>query len=243
VALVHMLFESTDERRALQSAALVVATGAATLRLLTGHVSCPVVLVEPGTDRARRSRGSQSADSVHLLCVATINSGKGHDILLAALSKIPQRNWRLTCAGSLSRDADAVARVRAMIDERHLGDRVVLTGELDDAALASCYDAADVFVLATRSESYGMAVAEAIAHGLPVVSTATGAIATIVGDGGLVVPPDNVVAFADAVSAVLREPHLRERLRECAARASSRLKTWDQAGDEIDAALSSVTDV
>ncbi len=73
-----------------------------------------------------------------------------------------------------------VARVRAQVGEAGLEDRVSLVGDLGEAALAEQYDRADLFVLATLYEGYGMAVAEALARGLPVVSTATGAIADLV---------------------------------------------------------------
>jgi glycosyltransferase involved in cell wall biosynthesis len=101
-------------------------------------------------------------------------------MLLSALAAIPHRQWRLTCAGSLDRDAPTVARVRARLRADGLEDRVSLAGDMDAAALAMHYDRADLFVLATLYEGYGMAVAEALARGLPVVSTATGAIEDLV---------------------------------------------------------------
>ena len=82
----------------------------------------------------------------------------------------------MTCAGSLDRNPPTVVRVRAQLCERGLEDRVALVGDLDAAALGAAYDRADVFVLPTLYEGYGMAVAEALARGLPVVSTDTGAI-------------------------------------------------------------------
>ena len=113
---------------------------------------------------------------MQLLAVATLNPNKGHEILLEALAAIPHKNWHLTCAGSVTRHPATVDRVRAAIRRLQLDDRVTLVGELDAVTLHECYDRADVFVLATRQETYGMAVAEALARGLPVVSTTTGAI-------------------------------------------------------------------
>ena len=71
-----------------------------------------------------------------------------------------------------------MARVRALIREHALEDRVSLLGDLDADALAAEYDRADLFVLPTLYEGYGMAVAEALARGVPVISTATGAMTT-----------------------------------------------------------------
>ena len=146
--------------------------------------------------------------------MATLTPRKGYELLMSALAAIPQRNWRLTCAGSLDRDPPTVARVRAQLRDNGLEDRVSLVGDLDAAALAAQYDRADLFVLPTLYEGYGMAVAEALARGLPVVSTATGAIAVdLVGsDAGIVVPPGDLPAFTDALSRVIGDPGLRARL-------------------------------
>jgi glycosyltransferase involved in cell wall biosynthesis len=88
---------------------------------------------------------------------------------------------------------------------------VSLVGELRDDALESCFDRADVVVLASRQETYGMAVAEALARGIPVVSTGTGAIAELVNhEAGLVVPVDDRAALASALARVIRDdesPH------------------------------------
>jgi glycosyltransferase involved in cell wall biosynthesis len=189
-------------------------------------------VVEPGTDPAPLARGSSGVDrrlDVALLCVATLTPRKGYDVLLAALAAMPLRNWRLTCAGSLDRDAATVARVRALLREHGLDDRVTLAGDLDVVALATQYDHADVFVLPTLYEGYGMAVAEALARGLPVVSTATGAIAELVGDAGLVVAPGDVGAFTSALSRVIADAPLRADLAERARRVRDRLPTWDAA--------------
>ncbi|HSG91226.1 MAG TPA: glycosyltransferase, partial [Pseudomonadales bacterium] len=136
------------ERRALGAAARVIVTGRATLPLLEGYGLPPsrVVIIEPGTDRARLSSGSDGSP-LRLLCVATLNPGKGHEALLAALASAPTRDWHLTCAGSLTRHPATVDRVQAAMRRLRLDDRVALAGELDAAALEECYHHSDVFVL------------------------------------------------------------------------------------------------
>jgi glycosyltransferase involved in cell wall biosynthesis len=223
------------ERRALKAAALVIVTGTATLGLLEryGLVRGTVVVVAPGTDRAPLARGS-GGSPVRLLSVATLNPGKGHDALLLALAAIPQRDWHLTCAGSLTRHPATVNRVRALARQLDLEDRVSLAGELDTASLAACYDAADVFVLATLQETYGMAVAEALAHGLPVVSTTTGAIPDLVGDdAGLLVPPGDPGALAGALARVIGDAGLRAQLAAGARQVRDRLPEWDNAAAQM----------
>jgi len=252
VALVHLplaadvTFDSDTrsrlaaaEHRALAASALVVVTGPTAVGLLEQY-ALPldrVVVVEPGTDPAPLARGS-GGPGVHLLCVATVNSGKGHDILLSALATLANREWHLTCAGSLTRDPVMVGHVRELVGQWSLEDRVTLAGELDATELASRYDAADVFVLATRRETYGMAVAEALARGLPVVSTTTGAIPDLVGHtAGLLAPPGDVGALSTALSRIIGDADLRARLAAGARQVRDRLQGWDVAAARMDAAL------
>src|SRR5262249_8592655 len=146
--------------------------GRATLDMLGryGVDAGAVALVEPGTDPAPLARGSET-ERPRLLSVAALTPGKGHDCLFRALGRLRAHGWTLTCAGSLTRRPDTVDMLRGMLSAEGIADRVVLAGELVGADLDACYDAADVFVLATRRETYGMAVAEALARGLPIVST------------------------------------------------------------------------
>jgi glycosyltransferase involved in cell wall biosynthesis len=231
-----------SERRALAGVSLAVVTGAATQALLTRHRLVPrsIVVVEPGTDPAPVARGSDGRP-LHLLSVASVTPGKGHDVLLSALASVPHRDWHLTCAGSLTRAAATASRVRTRVQTLNLGGRVTLAGELDEAALAGLYGAADLFVIATLRETYCMAVAEALAHGLPVVGTATGAIPELVGESaGLVVPPGDTEALADALARVIGDSDFRLRLTAGARRVRDRLPTWSQASETLAAALASL---
>jgi glycosyltransferase involved in cell wall biosynthesis len=232
-----------SEQRALAAVALVVVTGRSTVGALAGYGVQPdrIAVVEPGADRAPLARGS-GGSPVEMLSVATANPGKGHEILFRALATVPHRNWRLTCVGSLERHPPTVERLRATMRADGLTDRVSLVGERDAAGLAAFYDRADLFVLATLHETYGMAVAEALARGLPVISTTTGAIAELVGDdAGLLVPPGDVTALAGALSYVLGDARVREQLASGARRARDRLPTWDEAFSKMTAALERVT--
>ena len=237
-----------SERRALAAAALVIVTGKAMTETLVryGVGRDRIAVIEPGTDRAPVARGS-GRPPLQLLSAAALTPGKGHEILIRALAMIPHRNWRLTCAGSLDRDPPTVDRVRARVRAEGLEDRVSLAGDLDADALEVRYNSADVFVLATLHETYCMAVAEALAHGLPVVSTTTGAIPELIaaaGDGetpaGLLVPPGDVEAMAAALATVLGDTRVREQLAGSARRVRDRLPTWDEAVGKMAAALNDV---
>jgi glycosyltransferase involved in cell wall biosynthesis len=230
------------ERRALSVASLIVVTGTAALPMLARY-SLPdgrAVVIEPGADRAALSRGSKR-DAIELLSVATLNPVKGHVILLQALARLTGFTWHLTCGGSLTRHPATVDHVRATMRALRLEDRVSLAGELDEPALAAAYDTSDVFVLATLRETYGMAVAEALAHGLPVVATGTGAIPDLVGEhAGIVVPPGDVEALADALRQVICDSTCRARLAAGARKAREGLRNWDQAAAHLSAALAGV---
>jgi glycosyltransferase involved in cell wall biosynthesis len=226
------------ERRALAVARACIVTGAATAGALQRYGVSPerIAVVEPGTDRAPLARGSR--DPLHLVSVAAITPGKGHEDLLRALASVRGQQWRLTCAGSVDRHAPTTVRVRQLLADEGLEGRVTLTGELEAPALAALYDSADLFVHASRHETYGMVVAEALARGVPVIGSATGAIPDLVGsDAGLVVPPGDVAALADALSCVLDDADLLERLRSGARRVRDRLRTWDDAADTMASVL------
>ena len=229
----------TGERRALAAAALVIVTGSASISLLARH-DLPrdrLVVVEPGTDRAPLARGS-GGTPLQLLCVATIGPGKGHEILVRALAAMPDRGWRLTCAGSVTRHPGTADQLRATVNELGLGDRITLVGELDARGVAAAYDGADLFVLATLQETYGMAVAEALARGLPVVSTTTGAIIDLVGQSaGLLVGPGRLEELTEALARMVGDAQLRARLADGARRVRDRLQTWEDAAERMNAVL------
>jgi glycosyltransferase involved in cell wall biosynthesis len=188
-----------------------------------------ITVVVPGTDEAPPAAGSRDGVT-RLLCVATVTPRKGYDLLIDALTPLASLPWTLTCVGSLTRSAETVAALRYRISRAGLEKKVALAGELTGDALESAYQSADVFVLPTRHEGYGMAVAEALARGIPVISTRTGAIPELVGeDAGLLVPPDDGPAFQGALARVLRSPKLLASLREGARAARDALPRWPQS--------------
>ena len=159
-------------------------------------------------------------------------------MMLRALATLKHTAWRLTCAGSTARHPATTAAVRSMLTAEGLEDRVEITGEIDGPAIAALYDGADLFVLPTLIETHPLSVAEALARGLPVVSTTTGAIPDLVGaDAGVLVAPGDVDALTRALAAVIDDADLRERLAAGARRVRERLPTWDVAVDTMERAL------
>jgi len=220
-----------SEVAALRSVRHVIVTsvftrdGLASYGVASGRIS----VVEPGTDAAPLAQGSRD-DAVEILCVANVIPRKGHDLLIEALADLRHLRWRLTCAGSTQRSQETAAALRRKIAATGLGERIRMPGELDGAALEQCFGAADLFVLPTRHEGFGMVVAEALAHGLPVLATRTGAIPDLVlPDAGVVVPPNDARSLRDALSRLLAEPNVLARFAKGAREARARLPRWSQA--------------
>jgi glycosyltransferase involved in cell wall biosynthesis len=229
-----------SETRALQSASLVVVTSARTARLLQvfGVPPDECVVAVPGTDAAPLAQGSDGRHGVELLCVASVIPRKGHEMLVHALAGLRDRKWRLTCVGSLDMHPPTARALLARIRDAGLETRVVLPGSVDSAHVAEFYDHSDLLVLPTLYEGYGMAVAEALARGIPVIGTDTGAIPDLVGsDAGLLVPPGDEAALASALQSVLDDPSLRARLQDGARQARERLPTWDDSAATLAGAL------
>jgi glycosyltransferase involved in cell wall biosynthesis len=181
-----------------------------------------------------------------LLCVAAVHPGKGHDLLFDALSALGDRAWTLTCVGSLDVDPDHVSALQTQVYARSWERRVIFTGPLSGRALAAAYGAADLLVLASRSESYGMVVVEALAHGLPVVATAVGGVPEALGHApigaqpGMLVPPEDPGALARALRAWLDDPGLRERLDRAASGRRPGLRRWEQTAEDLGGVLERV---
>jgi glycosyltransferase involved in cell wall biosynthesis len=216
-----------SERLALQAMRHVLVTSRATQRALLayGVDTTRISVVEPGVDRVRPTSRQRGA-VLNLLCVATLTPRKGHDLLFEALVGLPAP-WRLRCVGSLTRNAPTVAALRAQLRRLDLDPHVVLEGEVDEASLAQRYAQADLFVLPTRFEGYGMVIAEALAHGLPVISTRVGAIPDLLGArAGLLVDTENAQALHAALARILSEPELLGALTRGAQAIRGTLPRW-----------------
>ena len=232
-----------SERTALAGVSRVISTSSATARLLVTDYNVPsyrVSVVKPGTDPVEAARGSGKKTAA-LLAVGSVVPRKGYDILLAALGRLTKMDWHLTIAGDCGRDAEAAADVYAHIVRFNLVDRVTLAGAVPAKELAALYETADVFVLPSRYEGYGMAFAEAIAYGLPVVGTTAGAIPETVPLGaGVLVPPNDVPALADALTRLIAQPMERQLLAAAARAGAANLPSWRRAGEQFAQAVETV---
>jgi glycosyltransferase involved in cell wall biosynthesis len=217
------------ERETLTAASAVVATSPWTARRLVDlHGLDPdrITVAAPGVDPAPLAPGTDGAS--HLLCVGSITPTKGQDLLVDALVGLP-----VTCdlVGPVERDPAYVAAVRAAITRR--GARVRLTGPKTGAALDAAYAAADLLVVPSRAETYGMVVTEALARGVPVLASDAGGLPETLGhdpDGqvpGLVVPAGDVAALSAALHRWMAEPLRRNGLRRSARARRGMLQGWE----------------
>lgn len=228
-----------SERAGLAHAARVIATGPATARRLVADYAVPedrIGIVIPGTDIGPIARGS--GDRPALLCVGSLTPRKGQAVLVRAVARIADRPWHLVLIGSPDRDPTYAGEVRQAVTTKGLGDRVDLAGELDADAVARHFATADIFVLPSFLEGFGMVLTEAIAHGLPIVATTAPAIPDTVPEGaGLLVPPGDEAALAAALSSLIDDPNRLDRLRDAAIRARESLAGWDDQAALFDAEL------
>ena len=173
--------------------------------------------------------------------MATLTPRKGHERLIKALAPLSGLNWQLRCVGSTERSLGTTRQIGEMINAAGLSGRVQLLGEIDDEQLRECHDWADAFVLATHMEGYGMALAEAIAHGLPVITTAGGAAASTVGSqAALLVEDHDDEALTRALKRVITEPDLRTKLAAAADQRALQLPTWRDSSMAMHRVLSRV---
>ena len=223
-----------SERAALSAVQGVIVTSAATERLVAAEYGVPaerITIARPGSDPAPLAAGSRDG-VVRLLSVGAVVPRKGFDVLIAALATLGDLPWRLTIAGDLTRDLNAAARLDADIAGHALENRVAVLGTVSPQHLAALYAEADVFALASHFEGYGMAYAEAVTHGLPVVGTTGGAIPdTVPSDAGLLVPPGDMPALAKALRRVIGDSDLRQRLADGARAAAPQFPTWRQSAE------------
>lgn len=230
------------ESRVLAAASGVVVTSDWVRRRLAdlyGPVPNRVHVAAPGVDPGDLAEGSKPGGV--LLCVAAVVPAKGHDLLLGALARLADLSWRCICVGALDLDPAHVGSLQEQAGSSSIEERVHFAGVMGREELARTFVGADLLVLASRAETYGMVVTEALAHGLPVVATDVGGIGEALGDAGepagILVPPGDEAALAGALRSWLEDPCLRERLRGAARERRPRLSGWDTTARSVAAAL------
>lgn len=234
-----------SERRALRPCRGVIVSSPFTARVLDdfGVPAERIRAVLPGTEPAPPAGGPPAGEPPVLLCVASLTPRKGHEVLVAALARVRDLAWRCVCVGGLDRDPAHAEVVRRQVLEVGLEDRIDLIGEREGPDLDELFHSASAFVLASHYEGYGMALTEALARGLPVVSTTGGAIPfTVPAEAGILVEPGDAAAFADALHALLApDGSVRAALSSAARRYAATLPSWEDSARAFAAAVDELT--
>lgn len=232
------------ERETLRAVPAVVATSHWAARRLVAHhrlAAGRVHVAAPGADIELSAPGTDGAS--RLLCVAAVTPRKGQYRLVKALAAVADLPWTCVCVGGLDHDPGYVAGLRELIEQSGLGDRVHLVGPRSGAELDASYAAADLMVLTSYAETYGMAVTEALARGIPVLATAVGGLPEAVGrapDGsvpGMLVPSEDPAALPTALRRWFGEPGLRRRLKTAARDRRTALDGWQTTARNLAGAL------
>lgn len=243
VVLAHMVAADLGalERDALRTAVGIVATSRWTrAELIAQDAADPrrIVVAHPGADVAQATEPSASGS--RLLCVAAVAPHKGQDLLVTALAGAAAvEGWTCTFAGSLAVAPEFAAELTAAVSSSGIGARVAFPGVLTGRALQRAYAHADLLVMPSRSESYGMAVAEALAHGVPVLATGVGGLSEAIGHGeaAMLVPPDDAWALGMMLRRWWADPPLRRRLQGAAMEARGTATPWAETTRTVAAAL------
>jgi glycosyltransferase involved in cell wall biosynthesis len=194
-----------------------------------GVSAARIRVVSPGFDRLPVDEviSSPALDGgVRALCVSQWIPRKGIVDLVRAWTLHERPGASLELVGEKNADPAYAASVRAAVAD---APGVTVSGAVDDAALGAAYAAADLFVLPSRYEGYGIVYAEALAHGLPIVACNVGPVPELVGEEGaaLLVEPGDVGALSGALDLLLKDATLRERMSAAALGRARRLPRWE----------------
>jgi glycosyltransferase involved in cell wall biosynthesis len=257
IVLAHMVASLTSvlsadgthlaehEAVALKSADRVIATSAWTRsELISRSLVHPhdVVTAYPGTDPAPVTVISRAGG--RLLCVGVVAPHKGQDVLVRALARLTEvSDWTCTFVGSLSTAPDFVADLKQTVRDEQLATRVSFVGTLAGGALDAAYGRADLVVAPSRTESFGMVVAEALARGIPVVASRVGGIPEALSSSGagILVPTDDPAALETVLCEWWASPTRRIELRAAAVEARATVRSWSSTLSTIESVLHEVS--
>lgn len=230
-----------SERRALSHARATLVTSQHTRQILIDQFAVPlerITVALPGTERV--TFAPCDGDPVRLLSVASLTRRKAHDVLIDSLAALKTITWQARFVGGLNFDPAWAKSLRDRVECLDLAERIEFVGAVDDTALE--YQRADLFVLPSRFEGYGMVFAEALAAGLPVIAANTGAVPDVVPSGaGLLVAPDDKQALTEALQQVLSDVELRRRLQAGARIAAATLPAWTDTATTVSRKLEEVS--
>ncbi len=221
-----------NEQVGLQFASAIVTTSPATTQTVSNlfkYEKTNIHNVLPGVERGEISDGSKNS-TTNLLCVGSVIKRKGHKDLLLALANITHLDWHLDCIGSTDFDQTLFAELKQTLEAKSLANKITFHGSVSEEIISQAYENADIFVLPSLYEGYGMAYAEAIVRGLPVIATKAGAIPDTVPETcGILVEPSDIQALSNALEKMISDKALRNQYREATLQAEPFFPTWQSS--------------
>lgn len=164
---------------------------------------------------------------------------KGLAFLLHAVAELEKsQHINITVVGEPKNDGNIVNLIRKL----GIGHRINFTGRIDARQFVRQYARATVAVVPSVYEGFGLPVGEAMACGVPVISTTGGALPEVVGDAGILVPPANSAALAGAIGELLNNPDRAKELGMAGYRRVQKHFTWERAAEKTVTAYLEVID-
>jgi len=229
-----------SEKQGLEFVKNIITTSPATAKTVSElfqFKTDQIHTVLPGVTRGEFAKGSVNS-TVNLLCVGSVIKRKGHRFLLEALSQIKHLDWQLDCYGSTEFDKNLFAELNEMLKTNKLSEKIKFHGAVSDAELEAAYLSADIFVLPSLYEGYGMVYAEAIVRGLPVIATNAGAIPqTVPKTCGILIEPENSKMLKQAIEQLISDSELRDQYRNATIREEPNFPTWQKSAHQFAAIL------
>lgn len=229
------------EKAVLQEVARIVVSSRRTAERLADFGVHPssVHVVEPGVADWVRPVAESGEGPVRILSVGTLTRRKGHDIALRALAECRDLGWHLDIVGG-ARDPGHAAELTALVGELGLDGRVSLHGEVPEADLAHLYTRSGLFLSTSFHEGFGMALADAVATGLPVLASRESAVASAVRAAALLVPAGDLTSLTEALRRLLPDPNARRELAARSREAAPELSDWARAATAFQRAVDGV---
>ncbi|WP_148288473.1 glycosyltransferase [Ilumatobacter nonamiensis] len=217
-------------------------------RRLYGDPRGRIEIVAPGVEHAFFAPGARDGargaiempgDGPLIVFVGRIQPLKGPDVAIQALADLHRRGHRdaslIIVGGASGEEGDLEThRAHDLVDELDLHDWVQFVEPQPHHVLSSYYRAADIVIVPSRSESFGLVALEAAACGTPVVASAVGGLLSLVDDGitGRLIEGRNPVDYGAAMAEILDDPDLREAMGVAARERASRY-TWHAAAARL----------
>lgn len=231
------------ERQAIARSSGILVTSEETARYIGHHYGADgdrVRVAVPGNAIVPRVAVGTRPEPLSILSIGAVIPRKRYDYMLSVAERLRDIDWRWQVAGDPDRYPEHLSALKARAATAGLAERFVFLGDVSDDDLERLFQASDLYVATSAYEGYGMAVAEAFRHGMPVVTTASGAVSTWAAGGMLAAPADDAEAMAGLIRPLLID---RARLQALAHRAWSfglTLPSWEETFDGMDGWLAEV---